>query len=223
MIKLSGVSKDYPGGNRALRDINLEISGGEFVFLTGHSGAGKSTLLRMLALLERPSQGQVIIQGRNLERLSAAEVPYFRRRLGVIFQEHHLLPERSAFENVALPLRISGFSNNETRKRARAALDKVNLLHREQALTGTLSTGEQQRIVIARAVVNRPLMLLADEPTGNLDASLSHEILNLLVQFNQVGVTVILATHDLDLLSARGGRRIGLNQGELEPPAEATQ
>lgn len=215
MIRLSNVSKRYPGGNDGLRNISLDIRAGEFVFLTGHSGAGKSTLLRLLALLDRPSRGEVIVEGRHLERIRDREIPYYRRRLGMIFQDHHLLPDRSAFDNVAVPLWVSGIAPSEVGKRVRAALDKVNLLHREQALASSLSTGEQQRVGIARAVVNRPVMLLADEPTGNLDAELSHEILALFAQFNQVGVTVIIATHDPALVAALPAREVALRDGAL--------
>lgn len=215
MIRLSNVSKRYPGGNDGLRNISLDIRAGELVFLTGHSGAGKSTLLRLLALLDRPSRGEVIVEGRHLERIRDREIPYYRRRLGMIFQDHHLLPDRSAFDNVAVPLWVSGIAPSEVGKRVRAALDKVNLLHREQALASSLSTGEQQRVGIARAVVNRPVMLLADEPTGNLDAELSHEILALFAQFNQVGVTVIIATHDPALVAALPAREVALRDGAL--------
>ncbi len=215
MIQFNNVSKRYPGGNEGLRNINLDIEAGEFVFLTGHSGAGKSTLLRLIALMDRASRGQIMVEGRNLERIQAREIPYYRRRLGIVFQEHHLLPRRSAFDNVAMPLWVSGIAQAEIRKRVRAALDKVNLLARENALAGTLSTGEQQRVGIARAVVNRPLMLLADEPTGNLDPALSREIIRLFDQFNQVGVTVIIATHDLDLLALRPCRHIQLQHGNI--------
>lgn len=215
MIRLEGVSRQFEGGNQALREVDLDIAGGEFVFLTGHSGAGKSTLLRLLALLDRPSRGQVLVESRNLDRIPRGEVPYYRRRLGMIFQEHHLLPQRSAFDNVALPLLVSGLADSEIRKRVRAALDKVNLSHREKALAGTLSTGEQQRVGIARAVVNRPVMVLADEPTGNLDPALSREILGLFDLFNRVGVTVLIATHDHALLAARPARVIELNEGRV--------
>ncbi|MGE0485083.1 MAG: cell division ATP-binding protein FtsE [Gammaproteobacteria bacterium] len=215
MIRLDGVDKRYPGGNEALRNVTLDIGAGEFVFLTGHSGAGKSTLLRLLALLDRPSRGQVLVENRNLERIPPREVPYYRRQLGMIFQEHHLLPGQSAFDNVALPLLVCGIGDTEIRKRVRAALDKVNLLQKENALAGTLSTGEQQRVGIARAVVNRPMMLLADEPTGNLDPDLSREILGLFEQFNRVGVTVVIATHDAALIARRARRVVVLNEGRV--------
>jgi len=215
VIAFDGVSKVYPGGNEGLRDVTLTIERGEFCFLTGHSGAGKSTLLRLLALVERATRGRVSVLGRNLGEVPIAEIPYYRRQIGMIFQQHHLLTARSVFDNVALPLVIAGIRHSEIRKRVRAALDKVNLLHKEQALPGTLSSGEQQRVSIARAVVNRPGMLLADEPTGNLDRELAHEILGLFEQFNQVGVTVLLATHDTELVRQRPRRVIALRQGEV--------
>lgn len=215
MIRFSGVTKTYPGGNHGLRNVDLTIDGGEFVFLTGHSGAGKSTLLRLIALMERATRGQVIVDGRNLERVPPAEVPYYRRRIGMIFQDHRLLAARSVFDNVALPLVVTGIRQSEIRKRVRAALDKVNLLHREQATPAALSSGEQQRVGIARAVVNRPTMLLADEPTGNLDPALSLEILGLFDQFNQVGVTVVIATHDVELLRREQRRIVELGEGSL--------
>jgi cell division transport system ATP-binding protein len=216
VIHFSGVSKTYAGGNQGLRNIDLLIQDGEYVFLTGHSGAGKSSLLRLIALMERVSRGQVVVNGRNLERVPAHEVPYYRRQIGMIFQEHKLLARRSVFDNVALPLTVAAIRPSEIRKRVRAALDKVTLLHKERAIPETLSSGEQQRVGIARAVVNRPSILLADEPTGNLDPALSREILGLFDQFNQVGVTVIIATHDLELLSMGGRRIIELKEGCLQ-------
>lgn len=215
MIHFSAVTKTYPGGNQGLRNIDLLIEAGEYTFLTGHSGAGKSTLLRLIALIERTSRGNVIVDGRNLERVSAHEVPYYRRHIGMIFQEHKLLPRRSVFENVALPLTVAAIRPREIRKRVRAALNKVNLLHKERATPDTLSAGEQQRVGIARAVVNRPTILLADEPTGNLDPGLSQEILALFDQFNQVGVTVMIATHDVQLLRKGHRRVIELKEGSL--------
>ncbi|MGE4616084.1 MAG: cell division ATP-binding protein FtsE [Gammaproteobacteria bacterium] len=215
MFHFSAVTKTYPGGNQGLRNIDFLIEAGEYTFLTGHSGAGKSTLLRLIALIERTSRGNVIVDGRNLERVSAHEVPYYRRHIGMIFQEHKLLPRRSVFENVALPLTVAAIRPREIRKRVRAALDKVNLLPKERATPDTLSAGEQQRVGIARAVVNRPTILLADEPTGNLDPGLSQEILALFDQFNQVGVTVMIATHDAQLLRKGHRRVIELKEGSL--------
>ena len=215
MIRFANVTHRYPGGNEGLRQVSFEVGAGEFVFITGHSGAGKSTLLRLVALMERCARGEVLIDGRNLAQVAPAAVPYYRRRLGLIFQQHHLLERRSVYENVALPLMVSGIAEREARKRVRAALDKVGLLPRERAEAGTLSTGEQQRVSIARAVVNRPLMLLADEPTGNLDPALSREILTLFRQFNEVGVTVLVASHDVSLVRQFGGRELELADGRL--------
>ena len=215
MISFSGVSKSYPGGNHGLRHIDLRIDAGEFTFLTGHSGAGKSTLLRLIALMERTSRGQIVVDGRNLERVPSYEVPYYRRQIGMVFQEHKLLPTRTVFDNVALPLIVAGVKHSEIRKRVHAALDKVNLLRKERVTSETLSAGEQQRVGIARAVVNRPTILLADEPTGNLDPDLSREIVGLFDQFNQVGVTVLIATHDVELLKRASRRVVELRQGNL--------
>ena len=216
MIQLIGVHKLYASGQEALKKIDIQIAQGEFVFLTGRSGAGKSTLLRLIALIERVSRGQIIVDGRNLERLPRHRIPYHRRHIGVIFQDHRLLLDRPVFDNVALPLMVAGHKLSEIRKRVRAALDKVGLLHKERSFPRTLSSGEQQRVGIARAVVNRPKILLADEPTGNLDPVLSQEILTLFHQFNQVGVTVVIATHDVGLIRQQQ-RRIILNRGQVVP------
>ncbi len=213
MIQFHNVTKSFPGGNEGLRNVDLEVPTGEFIFLTGHSGAGKSTLLRLIALMERTTRGRVVVEGENLNDVDRRHIPYYRRQIGMIFQDHQLLPHRSVFDNVAVPLWVAGIGANEIRKRARAALDKVNLLHKENAAAGTLSAGEQQRVGIARAVVNRPMMLLADEPTGNLDPGLSLEIIDLFEQFNQIGVTVVLATHDIGLLKLRPRRVVTLEQG----------
>jgi cell division transport system ATP-binding protein len=215
MIRFDSVYKTYGDRQDALRNVSLEIEKGEFVFVTGRSGAGKSTLLRLIALIEQVSRGQVIVDGRNLERVPRREIPYYRRQIGLIFQEHRLLPDRSVFDNVALPLVVAGHRSSETQKRVRAALDKVGLLNKEKVSPRTLSGGEQQRVGIARAVVNRPQILLADEPTGNLDPALSLEILELFGQFNDVGVTVLIATHDLELLRHPGHRRVALVSGQV--------
>ncbi|HHZ87798.1 MAG TPA: cell division ATP-binding protein FtsE [Chromatiaceae bacterium] len=215
MIRFDQVSKRYDGGHQALQTVNLALAAGEMAFLTGHSGAGKTTLLRLIALLERTSQGQVLIDGHNLARVKKRHIPYLRRQIGIIFQDHRLLADRSVFDNVAFPLLISGFSPRDSAGRVRAALDKVGLLHKENALPITLSGGEQQRVGIARAVVAKPAILLADEPTGNLDPALSQEIMDLFVQFNQVGVTVLIASHDLDLISRMGKRMLTLDKGQL--------
>jgi cell division transport system ATP-binding protein len=218
MILLQNVSKRYTSGQEALSNASLEIEGGEMAFLTGHSGAGKSTLLKLIAVIERPTRGQILVEGRNLNGLRRGRIPQYRRGLGIIFQDHHLLFDRSVFDNVALPLIIQGFRHQEIGRRARAALDKVGLLHKERALPITLSTGEQQRVGIARAVVNKPAILLADEPTGNLDPELSREIMNLFQEFNNVGVTVLVASHDLDLIGRMGKRIVRLKEGRVDDP-----
>ncbi len=215
MITFERVSKRYDGGHDALREISVNIARNELVFLTGHSGAGKSTLLRLIMLMDRPSRGQVIVDGQNLAAVRSRRIPQHRRNIGVVFQNHQLLLDRSVFDNVALPLIIAGYDHREVGRRVRAALDKVGLLNREQAMPVTLSGGEQQRVGIARAVVGKPRILLADEPTGNLDPALSAEIMNLFEQFNQVGVTVLIASHDLTLISRLHHRIITLRQGSL--------
>jgi cell division transport system ATP-binding protein len=219
MIDFSDVYKVYPGGRgEALKQITLHISRGEMVFVTGHSGAGKTTLLRLIALIEPHSRGQIVVDGHHLDRLKSRQIPYFRRKIGFVFQDHRLLNDRTVFDNVALPLVIAGYSEYDIHRRVRAALDKVGLLGKERYYPPTLSSGEQQRVGIARAVVNRPPLLLADEPTGNLDPDLSFEIMKLFESFNQVGVTVVIATHDLDLVQALGHRPITLKQGQLAEP-----
>lgn len=221
MILLQNVSKRYPTGQEALSNVSLEVGRGEMVFLTGHSGAGKSTLLKLIAMIERPSRGQIVVDGKNLNGLRRGRIPYFRRNLGIIFQDHHLLYDRSVYDNVALPLVIAGYRHQEIGRRVRASLDKVGLLHKERAYPITLSTGEQQRVGIARAVANRPSVLLADEPTGNLDPELSREIMNLFEQFHQIGVTVLVASHDLELVREMNKRVVQLKNGRLVGPAGA--
>jgi cell division transport system ATP-binding protein len=215
MIEFEQVSKRYPGGFESLCDLSFRIDAGEMVFLTGHSGAGKSTLLKLVGLLERPSRGQIRVNNRNLGRLPRRQVPYHRREVGVIFQDHRLLHDRTVFDNVALPLVVAGVGHRDIAKRVRAALDKVGLLRKEKARPVTLSGGEQQRVGIARAVVNRPPLVLADEPTGNLDPELSREIMSLFELFNRVGVTVLVATHDLGLVSGMRHRVLTLRNGHL--------
>lgn len=215
MIRFHGVTKRYPGGKDALRGISFEIKQGEMVFVTGPSGAGKSTLLRLIPLLERPSRGSIIVNDVNISTLSRRRIPYLRRSVGMIFQDHRLLPDRSVFDNVALPLVIAGFEHKEAQRRVRAALDKVGLLDRERNDPATLSGGEQQRVGIARAVVSRPPILLADEPTGNLDPALSEEIMRLFEQFNRIGVTLLIASHDHALVERLGHRRLHLSAGVL--------
>ena len=197
MIKFDQVNKRYPGSHQALQNISFEIEAGELVYVTGHSGAGKSTLLKLIAALERPTSGTVLINNQNISHLRSAVVPYLRRKFGLVFQDHKLLYDRNCFDNVALPLLINGITGSEAAKRVRAALDKVGLLDKEKAMPITLSGGEQQRLAIARAVVSRPAILIADEPTGNLDATYAAEIMQLFHAFQQVGVTVIIATHDV--------------------------
>lgn len=221
MITFERVSKRYEEGHDALREISVTIDRDELVFLTGHSGAGKSTLLRMIMLMERPSRGQVIVDGQNLASVGPRGIPAHRRNIGVVFQNHQLLFDRPVFDNVALPLIISGYDYREVGRRVRAALDKVGLLKRERAMPITLSGGEQQRVGIARAVVARPDILLADEPTGNLDPALSAEIMQLFEEFNQVGVTVLIASHDLTLISRLHHRIITLREGRLVVPGGA--
>jgi cell division transport system ATP-binding protein len=215
MITFDRVSKRYAEGHEALREVSVELGRDELVFLTGHSGAGKSTLLRLIMLIERPTRGQVIVDGENLAKVKARGIPRHRRNIGVVFQNHQLLFDRSVFDNVALPLVIAGYEHREIGRRVRAALDKVGLLARERALPITLSGGEQQRVGIARAVVAKPRILLADEPTGNLDPALSAEIMQLFEAFNQVGVTVVIASHDLALISRLRHRILTLREGRL--------
>jgi len=214
-MELTEVSKRYGEGHDALREVSFAINRDELVFLTGHSGAGKSTLLRLIMLMERPSRGQVSVDGRNLATVGSRGIPQHRRNIGVVFQNHQLLFDRPVFDNVALPLIIAGYDQREVGRRVRAALDKVGLLNRERAMPVSLSGGEQQRVGIARAVVAKPKILLADEPTGNLDPSLSAEIMQLFEAFNQVGVTVLIASHDLALISRLRHRIITLDQGRL--------
>jgi len=216
MIRFDNVSKRYPGGHEALSNVSFHLPRGEMAYLTGHSGAGKSTLLKLIALIERPSRGNLLLDGVNLSSVSNSKIPYIRRNIGIIFQNHHLLYDRSVFDNVALPLIIAGFQHREVGKRVRAALDQVGLLNKEKAEPITLSGGEQQRVGIARAIVHKPGLLLADEPTGNLDPELSREIMELFARFNQVGVSVLIASHDLDLIKQMGNPVISLNQGRLE-------
>jgi cell division transport system ATP-binding protein len=213
MIRIEDVTKRFPGGQEALSGLSLSIDKGEMVFVTGHSGAGKSTLLRLIALIERPTSGQVIVDGQNTRRVKRRKVPAYRRQIGMVFQDHRLLHDRPVFDNVALPLVIAGVGRREAARRVRAALDQVGLLHKEKRLPKTLSAGEQQRVGIARAIVTRPKLLIADEPTGNLDPDLSLEVMRIFRRFNEVGVTVFVASHDNALIDRLGCRRIGLENG----------
>ncbi|HSN19202.1 MAG TPA: ATP-binding cassette domain-containing protein [Usitatibacter sp.] len=215
MIRFSAVAKRYPGGHEALRGVSLDVADGEMVAITGRSGAGKTTLLKLAAGIERASTGTVLVQGQNLGALGESALAVLRRRIGFVFQDHKLLFDRNAFENVALPLRIGGFPRLESARRVRAALDKVGLLDREKAMPVALSGGEQQRLCIARAIVSRPMMLIADEPTGNLDADYARAIVDLFTSFHQVGVTVLLSTHDEASLGRLGCRRVALAAGAL--------
>lgn len=215
MIRLEQVGKRYPGGREALGDVSLHLAPGEMVFLTGHSGAGKSTLLRLLTLIERASRGTITVGGQHLDRIRGGAVARYRRNLGMVFQDHRLLMDRPAFDNVALPLVIAGYSRQQVEHRVRAALDRVGLLSKEKLLPQMLSSGEQQRVGIARAVVHRPAVVLADEPTGNLDPDLSLEIMRLFERFNQVGVTVLIASHDLALIGRLGHRVVQLADGAV--------
>jgi cell division transport system ATP-binding protein len=216
MIRFSNVTKRYPNGHEALSDVSFQIGRGEMVFLTGHSGAGKSTLLKMIPLIERPSAGQVVIDDKHLGRVRRRQIPALRRDIGIIFQDSKLLNDRNVFDNVALPLLVSGDHHpREVGRRVRAALDKVGLLSRENDFPVSLSGGERQRVGIARAVVNRPKVLIADEPTGNLDPGLSREIMDLFEQFNQVGVTLLIASHDLGLIGGLQKRILSIHQGRL--------
>ena len=216
MIRFNQVCKRYPGGYQALKDVSFDIAEGEMVFLTGHSGAGKSTLLKLIAAIERPNSGSVLVNNQNIGVLKGGALPYLRRNLGIIFQDHKLLFDRSVFDNVLLPLQICGFDHRESAKRVRAALDKVGLIKREKANPIALSGGEQQRLCIARAIVNRPAILLADEPTGNLDAAYAQEIMAIFKSFHQVGVTLLISTHDEIALQDAGVRVLALKHGELQ-------
>ncbi|MBE0482075.1 MAG: cell division ATP-binding protein FtsE [Bacterioplanes sp.] len=215
MVRFDQVGRRFPGGNDALSGVSFELKRGEFAFLTGHSGAGKSTLLKMMMLMDRPSRGRVVVDGHDLSTLRSGQIPYHRRKVGVVFQNHQLLFDRTVYDNVALPLQIAGYSPIDAARRVRAALDSVGLLGKEKRNPIELSGGEQQRVGIARAVVNKPALLLADEPTGNLDPELSEEIMNLFLRFQQVGVTVLIATHDIALIERMGHRRLILEHGQL--------
>ncbi|PWK46828.1 cell division ATP-binding protein FtsE [Pleionea mediterranea] len=215
MIQFNEVSKRYPNGHEALRNVSFNLGNGEMSFLTGHSGAGKSTLLKLICVMEKPTAGQVIIDSRNVGRASRRKIPFIRRNIGMIFQDHRLLFDRTVFDNVALPLIIAGYPHKEIGRRVRAALDKVGLLSKEKLYPIMLSGGEQQRVGIARAVVNKPPLLLADEPTGNLDPELSAEIMSLFESFNQVGVSVLIASHDLGLIARLPHRVMSLKDGQM--------
>jgi len=212
MIEFKTVSKQYPTGQLALYNVNVQLQQGEMAFLTGHSGAGKSTLLKLIALLDKPSDGEVIIAGQNTQEIKQRKIPAFRRNIGMIFQDHHLLADRTVFDNIALPLKIEGMRPQDIKRRVSAALDKVNLLEKEKQYPQMLSAGEKQRIGIARAVVNKPAIILADEPTGNLDPDLATDIMHTFKQFNDYGSTVLIASHDHALIKEMKKRIIVLQK-----------
>lgn len=223
VIRFDSVSKRYPGGHEALSGLSFHVQSGEMVFVTGHSGAGKSTLLKLIALIERPTHGAIEVAGDNLAKVRGRRISALRRRLGMVFQDHRLLMDRSVGENVALPLIIAGVPGDERVRRVRAALDKVGLLAHERQSPGTLSTGQQQRVGIARAIVAKPALIIADEPTGNLDPQLSLEIMQLFAQFREVGTTVLIASHDLPLLKRMKQRTIVLDHGRLVADVPAAE
>ncbi|MEY4718726.1 MAG: hypothetical protein RL563_1344 [Pseudomonadota bacterium] len=215
MLRLEHVSKRYPDAGEALSDVSFHLQRGEMAFLTGRSGAGKSTLFKVIAMMEQVSRGQVSLDGQNITRVLDRKVPYIRRNMGLIFQDYKLLSDRTVFDNVALPLIVSGVTHQEISRRVRAALDKVSLLGKEWKYPLALSGGEQQRVGIARAIVNKPKLILADEPTGNLDPDLSAEIMHMFEQFTQVGVTLLIATHDIELVERLSHRVLTLDKGRL--------
>lgn len=222
MITLDRVGKRYSGGQQALANLSFSLERGEFAFITGHSGAGKSTLLKLILGIERPSGGRLIVNGADLGAMTAKDLPAHRRQIGTVFQDHQLLNDRSVFDNVALPLEISGFDRRDSQRRVRAALDTVGLLSKEKLNPAALSGGEQQRVGIARAVVNTPKLILADEPTGNLDPALSAEIMEVFARFMSVGVTLLVASHDTALIQSLGYRTLTLEQGKLKQDSAET-
>jgi len=219
MIRFEHVSKRYDGGPAVLSDLHFEIPDGELALVCGRSGAGKSTLINLIAAIERPSAGRVLVNGEDVGSMRTRALPFLRRRLGLVFQDHKLLFDRSVFDNVALPLLISGYASAEVPRRVHAALDKVGLLDRAQAMPQALSGGEQQRLCIARAIVHRPAILLADEPTGNLDPEYATQIADLFESFHQVGATVVIATHDQAVIDRLEARRLMLAEGRLRDAA----
>jgi len=212
MIEFKAVSKQYPTGQLALYNVNIRLQQGEMAYLTGQSGAGKSTLLKLIALLENTSAGDIFVAGQNIQLLKKNKIPDFRRNIGMIFQDHHLLDDRTVFDNIALPLKIEGMRPQDIKRRVRAALDKVNLLKKEKQYPMMLSAGEKQRVGIARAVVNKPSIILADEPTGNLDPDLAQDIMHTFKQFNEYGSTVLIASHDHNLIKEMKKRIIVLRK-----------
>ncbi|MCF6219277.1 MAG: cell division ATP-binding protein FtsE [Gammaproteobacteria bacterium] len=218
MIRFEKAGKRYPGGFQALENISFHLDKGEMSFLTGHSGAGKSTLLKLISAIEAPTGGHVEVNGYDLTKISSRKIPFFRREIGIIFQDYKLLYDRSVFDNVALPLIVSGTPFREVGSRVRAALGKVGLSGREKASPIILSGGEQQRVSIARAIVHRPPLLLADEPTGNLDPDLARDIMSLFSEMNQLGITTLIASHDWSLIGRMGKRVLHLEEGRLQDP-----
>ena len=216
MVSFSAVAKRYPAGQQALKSVTFSLEAGALAFITGRSGAGKSTLLKLIPAIERPSAGTVLVAGQNVGALKRSAIPYLRRNVGLVFQDQKLLYDRTVFDNVMLPLAFSSHAPKEAARRARAALDKVGLLAREKASPVQLSGGEQQRLAIARAVVNRPALLIADEPTANLDAESAARIVDIFVEFNRVGVTVLIATHDRGLVERYGGAHLHLDDGRIQ-------
>ena len=215
MIRLQNISKRYPESGEVLSQINLDLEDGQMCFLTGPSGSGKSSLLKIIALIEPPTRGKLYFNERNITHINKRSISSFRKKMGLVFQDHRLLNDRNVYENIALPLRINGFTQQEIPRRVRAALDKVGLLNKEKAVPISLSGGEQQRVGIARAIVHKPKILLADEPTGNLDPDLSEDIMKLFLEFNQVGVTVLIASHDVSLITSFHKNILQLNNGRL--------
>ncbi len=214
-IEMHGVTKRFDSGQEALKEVDVSFEAASMCFLTGHSGAGKSTFLKLLLRLDTPTRGRILVNGINVADLKKSRLPFYRRNIGAVFQDHHLLSGRSVFDNVAVPLRVIGMREKDVGRRVRAALTRVGLLEKERLLPTHLSTGEQQRVGIARAVVNRPKILLADEPTGNLDPELSRDIMSIFEQFNQIGTTVIVASHDRELITSMGKRIIELSGGRV--------
>lgn len=221
MIRFEQVGKRYPNGHIGLHELSFHVERGEFLFVTGHSGAGKSTMLRLLLAMERPTTGKLLLAGQDLSRISNAQIPYLRRQIGVVFQNHQLLLDRSVFENVALPLHILGLPKDQIAERVMQALERVSLQDKAERFPMDLSTGQQQRVGIARAIVHRPALLLADEPTGNLDPRLAAEIMGVFEDINQLGTTVLIASHDLALIARMRHRMLTLQRGRLIGDGEA--
>jgi cell division transport system ATP-binding protein len=222
-VEFHQVTRRFDSGQEGLKELTASFEAGSMTFLTGHSGAGKSTFLKLLLCLDRPTRGQILVNGVNLTQISSRRLAHYRQHMGAVFQDHHLLAHRSVYENVALPLRVGGFKERDVARRVRAALSRVGLLSKGALFPRYLSTGEQQRVGIARAVVTRPKILLADEPTGNLDPELSRDIMQLFRQFHQIGTTVVVASHDRDLIESMGMRVIELSEGSMVSDLPGTE